>query len=829
MSRATLAAVAAISAAILAYEVLLMRLFSIIGWHHFAYMIISIALLGFGASGTALALTQDRLIRHFHAVFAAGAGLFATTAVLSFAAAMRLPFNALAIVWDARQLLWLGLTYLLLILPFFFGGGAIGLAFSRFSHEIGRVYAFDLIGAGLGALGIVGVLFVLSPTAALRLIAAAGLVAAALALAASSHARARPLGAALAALAVGTGLWLPPELIALHPHISQYKGLATALLVPDARIVEERSSPLGLISVVESPTIPFRHAPGLSLNNLAEPPLQLGIFTDAESLSAITQFAGDLEALEYLDYTTTALPYHLLDRPKVLVLGAGGGEQVLLALYHRAREIDAVEIDPQVLDLVAEDFGDFSGRIYDRPEVDVHVGEARSFVRRSAERYDLIQIPLLYSSAAAASGTQGLHESYAYTIEAMQDYLRALQPGGLLAITLWLKLPPRDTPKLFATAVEALERLGVENPENQLALIRSWKTTTLLVKNGVFEPREIDAIVDFAAGRSFDVAYYPGIAPDEPNRYNLLEQPYFYEAATALIGPGRRDFIDRYKFAIGPATDNRPYFYDFFKWASLPELLALRTQGAASMLDMGYLILLATLVQAGSLSLLLILAPLALKRRRFGAAAPKARIVGYFFAVGLAFLFIEIAYIQRFILFLGHPLYAVAVVLAGFLVFAGIGSALAPRLQRALENRAPTVHRWGAIELAATAIGAIAVLYLILLPPLFDALIALPDAAKIAISLALIAPLACCMGMPFPLGIAEVARAGADLVPWAWGINGCASVISAILATLLAIHFGFTAVVSLAVVLYLAAPLALRRSSRGKKATAQQPDGGLRG
>jgi sulfite exporter TauE/SafE len=396
VSRATLAAVVAISAAILAYEVLLMRLFSIIGWHHFAYMIISIALLGFGVSGTALALAQGRLLRHFNAIFAGCAVLFAATAVLSLAAAMRLPFNALAIVWDARQLLWLGLSYVILILPFFFGGAAIGLTFSRFSQEIGRVYAFDLVGAGLGALGIVGVLFALSPVAALRLIAAVGLVAAALALVARPG-RTHQLALALGALAVGVGLWLPPGLVALHPHISQYKGLPMALLVPDARIVAERSSPLGLISVVESPTIPFRHAPGLSLNNITEPPRQLGIFTDAESLSTITQFTGDLEKLNYLDYTTTALPYHLLDRTKVLVLGAGGGEQVLLALYHRSREIDAVELNPQVLDLVAKDYADFAGHIYDRPDVEVHVGEARSFVRRTAERYDLIQIPLLYS------------------------------------------------------------------------------------------------------------------------------------------------------------------------------------------------------------------------------------------------------------------------------------------------------------------------------------------------------------------------------------------------------------------------------------------------
>ncbi|HSK41512.1 MAG TPA: hypothetical protein VK943_17235, partial [Arenibaculum sp.] len=306
-----LLAVAAVSAAILAYQVLLVRLFSIVSWHHFAYMIISIALLGFGASGTVLALAQSRLLRHFTAAFAGSAALFAVTAVAGFAAAMRLPFNPLAIVWDARQLVWLGLNYVLLVLPFFFGGGAIGLAFSRFSREIGRVYAYDLVGAGIGALGVVGVLFLLPPAATLRLVAALGLLSATLVLLPAPGRGFRLAALASLAAAVLVALWLPPALTALHPHVSQYKGLAMALRVPDARIVQERSSPLGLISVVESPTIPFRHAPGLSLNNLIEPPPQLGIFTDAESISTITRFTGDLERLRYLDFTTSAVAYHL--------------------------------------------------------------------------------------------------------------------------------------------------------------------------------------------------------------------------------------------------------------------------------------------------------------------------------------------------------------------------------------------------------------------------------------------------------------------------------------------------------------------------------------
>ena len=480
---------------------------------------------------------------------------------------------------------------------------------------------------------------------------------------------------------------------------------------------------------------------------------------------------------------------------------------MLLALYHGAEEIDAVELDPAVVELVAEDYAEFAGGIYTRPEVDLHLGEARSYVARSEEKYDLVQIPLLYSFGAAAAGTQSLHESYTYTVEAMRLYLERLKPGGILSVTLWAKLPPRDTVKLFATAVEALEARGVAEPGERLALIRSWKTTTLLVRNGAFPPQEIAALRDFAEARSFDLAWYPRIEAAEANRYNILERPWFFEAATALLGPDPNDFIDRYKFAIQPATDDRPYFHDFFRWRFLPELASLRAQGTAAMLDMGYLVLVATLAQAAVLSLLLILAPLVIGRRRFAGTAGKGPVSAYFLALGLAFLFIEIAYLQWFILFLGHPLYSVAVVLAGFLVFAGLGSAAAPWLDRRLG-----VERLRAPAVAVIGIAAIALAYLLALPEIFARLIGLGDAAKIALSLALIAPLAFFMGMPFPLGIARAARWSADLVPWAWGINGCASVIAAILATLMAMHIGFTAVVVIAVALYLAAPFALRRA-----------------
>jgi spermidine synthase len=795
-----LLAVGLVSAGVLAYEVLLARLFSIVQWYHFAYMVISIALLGYGASGTFLALARHRLEARASAAFSIFAALFGITTVACFALAERLPFNAPELIWDPNQLLYLGALYAILFVPFFCGAACVGLALTCFSEPVGRIYRADLLGAGSGALGILGLLFLVMPGRALELIGGLGLLAAACASItdAGVRARLRTLGYAAGALIVAFAL--PPAWTALQ--LSPYKGLSQALRVPGARIEVERSSPLGLLSAVRSPEIPFRHAPGLSLNNVIEPAAQIGVFTDGEGLTPITAFAGDLEPLAYLDFTTAALPYHLLERPEVLVLGAGGGADVLLALDHRARRIDAVELNPQLVDLVRDRYAAFAGHLYERPEVRVHIGEARGFVAASADRYDLIQVPLLDAFAAAAAGTLSLNESFVYTIEAFETYLDHLEPGGYLAITRWLKLPPRDGAKLFLTALRALERRGVAAPARQLALIRSWETTTLLVKNGPLTPEDILRIRTFADARSFDLAYYPGMRADEANRYNLLQEPYFFEAAEGLIADPA-GFLERYKFDLRPATDDRPYFFDFFKWAALPELWTVSAQSGGALLDWGYLVLTATLAQAALLSAVLVLLPLWF-RAGTRQSAGLWRIAVYFGAIGLAFLFIEIASIQRFTLFLAHPLYAIGVVLTGFLLFAGIGSGIAPALERRLADR-----RIGALAVALAAIVLLATIYILALPPLFAALIALPDLAKIALSLALIAPLAFFMGMPFPLALARLRADAPHLVPWAWAINGCASVLSAILATLLAMTFGTRIVVLIAAVLYLIAGASL--------------------
>jgi hypothetical protein len=510
-------AVSLLSAAALGYEVLLTRLFSIVQWHHFAYMIISVALLGYGAAGATVTLLQRKLLPRMHQVFAACAALFGVCAIACFLLAQRLPFNALEFLWDGCQVGYLLGLYLLLLAPFYCAAIALCAAFTRYADDAPRLYSFDILGAAAGSVGVIAALFVFLPMTALRIVGATGIAAALLARASAGR---RVDAGTLMLLGLGLCmLALPGRWLTVTP--SEYKDLARTLQVSGAKILAERSSPLGLVTVVESKAVPFRHAPGLSLNAPSGPPDQLGIFTDGNGFSAIDRFSADCAAIEYLDWLPSAAPYGLLEQPSVLVLGSGAGSDPLQAWCHGARSVDAVELNPQIVALVEKDFAEFSGRPYALPRVTVHTGEARGFVAASDARYDLIQIGLLDAFGAASAGLYALSESYLYTVEALQLYLRHLAPDGYLALTRWVTLPPRDMVKLFATVVVALHGEGVSEPGARMVLIRGMRTATLLIKNGAFTAAEIEQLKTFCAERAFDTEHYPGIGANEGERFNL--------------------------------------------------------------------------------------------------------------------------------------------------------------------------------------------------------------------------------------------------------------------------------------------------------------------
>lgn len=799
-TRSYLLAIAIVSASALAYEVLLMRLFSIIQWHHFAYMIISLALLGYGVSGIFLALNRDALQRRFPAAITANILLFSFSVPVCFALAQMIPFNPEEILWAPIQLFYLLLLYLLLALPFFFAANVIGLSFYHYQTRVSLIYGADLLGAGSGSTGIILLLFLLFPEKILTVLTVLGIAAAVIV----SHYSFRELPGetklrfsagiivGLAATVAMTG-WL-------RLNVSPYKGESQMLRVPGTKVIDRYSSPLGLIDVVKSAITPLRDAPGLSLNATTEPPEQLAVFTDADNMIAIDRYDGNPETLSYLDQTTSALPYHLRSLQNVLILGAGTGSDILQAHYHAVQRIDAVELNPQVVDLVEKKYADFAGHIYQNPHVNLHIGEARGFVATSNEHYDLINISLLDAFGASAAGLYALSENYLYTEQAIQADLRHLSPGGYLSITRWIKMPPRDALKLLATVVNACKALKIKDPQQRIMLIRSWQTSTLLVKNGPFSDQEISNLKQFSSERSFDLAYYPGIKADEVNRFNILIQPYFYLAAKALLGADGEAFIKDYKFNIEPATDDRPYFFHFFKWKTLPEIVSLLGQGGMSLLESGYLLLVAALLQALLASLVLIALPLVLGRDRLGIKSGiqgYRQVVVYFVCLGLAFFFIEIAFIQKFILILHHPIYAVTAVLCTFLISAGAGSLFSKRL---CNHKAKSMVRW-----PVAGIALFSAIYILGFESLTGILLELSGSSRLVFSILLIAPLGFFMGMPFPMGMDSLGRTAPTLIPWAWGINGCASVISAILATLIAMQFGFTVLVFMALLLYVAA------------------------
>ncbi len=793
--RPPLISVGMLSASLLAYEICLMHLFAIIQYHHFAYMIISLALLGYGSSGTFLAIFQKYLRENYVLFYVSCVVLFSSTALISFLLAQAVPFNGLELFWDIRQTFYLALLFVLLVLPFFFGAAAIGMTLAFYRKSVSMIYGADLVGAGFGSLAVLFLLWHVLPGNLLLVISGMGMVSAVIALLEISVTRATLKICSLLGL-FAVYVFIGHDYTTLQP--TPYKPLQQYLRINGAKIVTERASPLGLVQVLESSNTPLRYAPGMSLVSGQEPLEQKGVFVNGDGLSVITRKPITIEQIGYLGQMTSALPYHLQKPENIMILGIGGGQDILQARYHGRENITAVELNPQLVQLLAGEYAEYSGNLLGG-NTRVHIGDMRGFMEQSQTQFDLIQLALVDSFFPSASGLYALRENYLYTVEAISEYVQHLSPQGYLAITRWIKNPPRDSLKLLATAVAALQQLGITEVGRHVALIRGWQTSTLLIKASEFSTVEIDMIQKFCQARAFDIVYTHGTGEDLANRYNILPDATFSQAARAIVGPNSREYTARYKYNLAPATDDQPYFHHFFKWSTLKEFLSLRESGGAALLESGYLILVTVLAVALVLSFLLIMAPLLLLRQpgRPGAdAISRRKVVAYFFFTGVAFLLVEIACIQKCVLFLHHPVYAISTVIASFLVFGGLGSLMAQHLAD---------HPTPARQLVRRLIAGIILLclcYLFFLGKIFALAGDLPLIGRIFLTATFIAPLAFLMGMPFPVALSRLSEEAGELVPWAWGINGCGSVISSMLATLLAIHFGFDTVLIAAILLY---------------------------
>jgi hypothetical protein len=434
----------------------------------------------------------------------------------------------------------------------------------------------------------------------------------------------------------------------------------------------------------------------------------------------------------------------------------------------------------------------------------VHISEGRSFIRKSKEKYDIIQLSMADNLAASSTGVYALSENYLYTTEAFEDYYERLTENGILSITRWLLPPPREGIRLVSLAVSALENRGVTNPENHLVVIRSLETITLLVKKSEFTQEEIAKIKEFCKERRFDLVYVPGIREEEVNVYNKFPEPYYYQVIYGLLfAEDREKFYDNYLFSITPVSDEKPFFFHFFKLKKIVPLYESMGKKWQPFIEGGYLVPV-VFIQALILSVIFIFLPLYSFRRLKGKIGGKWRALTYFLCLGIGYMLIEIALIQKFILFLGHPVYSVSVVLFSVLLFSGIGSLTTNKFKPKVRYLAPII----------IVLSVLTFLYLVSLPHIFHLLLGQELLSKLLISIVVLTPLSFLMGMPFPIGIRLINKLNRDLIPWAWCVNGCASVLSAILAIMIALSFGFSTVLALASIVYLAglgAMLSLRK------------------
>ncbi|MBW7881825.1 MAG: hypothetical protein H3C34_04170 [Caldilineaceae bacterium] len=779
MSRGRIAmSVGALAAAILLLEGVLLRLLAIAQFYHFAFLVVSLALLGFGASGTLLSVSPRLRATPIERLLAWVGALFSVSVGLTYVAVNYLPFDSYSIAWDRRQLFYFVLYYLALTVPFLIGGLGIGAALAARELQSHRVYAANLAGSAVGAL--------LAPVT----LAAAGVPGALVACAAIAllplwQARLRAPVAILLGLAglVFGGLWLlnVQGTAPLGITISPYKGLAHALRYPGSERRFGGWSAIARVDVVANAGT--RQLPGLSYAYRGTLPVQLGVAVDAGDLQPVT--LTEPEQFEAAAYMPEAIAFALRPGARILVLEPAAGLGVLQALAGDAAEVTAV-VDNRLERLAVTRVAGAQD-VYAGPHVRVQFETARVFTQRDNEQYGIVFLPLTGAYQPVTSGAYSLAESYNLTVEAFVDNLDRLAPGGILVTTRWLQTPPSEEIRLVATLVEALKRTGIREPAERLVALRGIQTITALVQKDGWTRAELDVIRTFAAERRLDLVWAPGIEASEVNRFNRLPEPVYYETVRRLFAASQpAGFFETYPFDVAPATDDHPFFFHFFKWAQTPEVLATLGRTWQPFGGSGYFLLLAMLALVLFLSLVLIMAPLLLPKRAHlpdqpARPAPRGRVLLYFGLLGLAFLFVEIPLIQRWILLVGHPTYAFAAVVVTLLLFSSLGS-LAAR------------SAWLPARAALALLVALAVLTPFVLTWMTQISLGWAAPARIAAAALCLAPLAFLMGMPFPLGLAWIERAYSSLTPWVWAVNGCASVISGVLAAILALSYGFTLV-----------------------------------
>lgn len=794
--------IALVSAATILLELALLRLFAVQQFYHFAFMAISLALLGAGASGSILSLRGRRFSP-------AGNSLaFALTTLGAYLIINYLPFDSFSIAWDSRQLFYLAIYFLAAAVPFLFAGLVIGgelMGAGRNGGGSHRVYGANLIGSAAGSLISLLILEAFSGVGAVIVAIIMGAISGLSFTLLDIHRRERTVRD-LVTIGVASGLILVGALALIRPpaffaqQLSPYKTLAVLSQALDSRHVLTTWDATARVDVVEGSTIHVM--PGLSLLSPYGPPPQAGLMLDGDNLMPITGLPPDSQQAQVLaNYLPNGVIHRLRPQAHTLVIEAGTGMDVLFALAGGAGQVTAVEENGLVNEIVEKQYGAFTGGLYQDPRVSVTTQSGRVFVRQGSrasweERYDVAVVALTDPHRPVTSGAYSLTEDYVYTVEAFGDYLNTLEDDGLLMVTRWLQTPPSESGRTFGAIAAALEKRGLD-PAEHLMAFRTLRTMTILAGRQPFSEQEIKTVGDFLEKANFDFVYYPGIRADELNRFNVLNEPVYHDLFSQILANPDETYAT-YRFDIRPPTDDRPFFFHYFKWRQTPEILATLGLTWQPFGGSGYFVLVALLILVSLAAAFLIVGPLLLRRRerrlreQVGIPLWRWRVFAYFACLGLAFLFVEVPLAQRFILLLDQPVTALAVVLFAILLFSGLGSL--------------TLKRWR-LPMGLALLILLIMLYPFLLRPVTDVALGQPEWVRILLTILIIAPLGYLMGLPFAGGLQVVESNEPGLVPWTWAINGSFSVISSVLAVMVALSWGFSTVLWLGAAAYMGALL----------------------
>lgn len=768
-------AIGLISAAIIAFQLILMQILSYVQWYHFAYMIISIALLGFGAAGTFLTIFQQKLEKNYYTLFPF---LLIVTAILipvvvGIANSEAVRFDSLLIFQDSRHIGKLILTYFIFFLPFLTGALAIGMSFSKFADQIGKIYFSNLIGSGIG--GIIAIFFMqwIIPEQQSFAVAILAFLGGIVSLPKNKKSLIRII-VPLSTLILIILFFYPPRLTP-----SEYKDISKTMLLPDAKVEYQKSTPHGFVEIVSSPIL--RYAPGVSLAYRDSFPVRKVVFNNGNWMGCLLPQPLEANETNILDYTPQALPYHIENIKNALIINAGTGENVLLALSHQVARITANETNPEIFNILRQSFEGFY-------QVQPYQTMPRTLLTPDTNKYDLIELPII-GSFFGNSGLNAVEPRYELTIEALREMWSKLSEKGMISLSCWMDYPVRNAYRLLATISLLLDENDIAHPPHHVVAIRSWCAITFLVKKSPFKRDEINKVRLFCENRMFDPLVLPEKQEIERDKYNILQDTTFFTHVDQLLSHEKETLIRQYPYRIHPTTDDRPFFFQFVRFKQIPQLISSIREKNFPFLDIGYVLIILTFVQIVFIAAIFILLPLSFRPWK---SRNKKWVLMYFSGLGLAYMFLEMVFIQHFTFYFGEPTYAASATLGILLFTSGLGSYYSGKSQNNKKMRL-------AIPLV---IAAILVLYAFVLSPILTATIGIALPLKIMIAVVLLGTLGFFLGMPFPIGIDYLSGKNTDDIPWAWALNGYFSVISTVLATIISVELGYLLLLSMAAFIY---------------------------